>query len=198
MLIKICISNYLKCVQFLFTNLNFVLLHFIELKIFSIRHNSHILSIKVRIVLILLTNLLSLLSITMVSPIVKPKIVKKRTKKFIRHQADRYGKIDGSSWRKPKGIDNRVRRRFKGQYLMPGIGYGSNSNTRHMMPDGFLKFVVHNKAELELLLMHNKRYAAEIAHNVSAKKRKVIVERAQQLNIKVTNWQSKLRSEEDQ
>ena len=27
---------------------------------------------------------------------------------------------------------------------MPSIGYGSNKKTRHMMPDGFKKFVVHN------------------------------------------------------
>ncbi|KAF5908852.1 60S ribosomal protein L32, partial [Clarias magur] len=87
-------------------------------------------------------------------PLTKPKIVKKRTKKFIRHQSDRYVKIR-SNWRKPRGIDNRVRRRFKGQMLMPNIGYGSNKKTKHMLPSGFRKFLVHNVKELEVLLMSN-------------------------------------------
>ncbi|KAL9979784.1 hypothetical protein ACROYT_G017499, partial [Oculina patagonica] len=133
----------------------------------------------------------------MVMPANKPRIVKKRTKRFIRHQSDRFLRVK-QSWRKPKGIDNRVRRRFKGQYLMPSIGYGSNKNTRHLMPDGFKKFVIHNVKELEVLLMANKSYAAEIAHNVSSKKRKEIVERAQQLAIKITNANARLRSEENE
>ncbi|XP_028399852.1 60S ribosomal protein L32-like [Dendronephthya gigantea] len=133
----------------------------------------------------------------MVSPVEKLNIVKKRRKKFIRHQSDRFMRVD-KSWRKPKGIDNCVRRRFRGQRLMPSIGYGSNKKTRHMLPDGFRKFVVHNVAELEVLLMSNRRFAAEIAHNVSSRKRKQIVERAQQLAIKVTNFNAKLRSEENE
>merc|ERR1712024_86030 len=127
----------------------------------------------------------------------KVKIVKKRTKKFIRHQSDRYVKVK-ANWRKPKGIDSRVRRRFKGQYLMPSIGYGSNKKTKHVCPDGFKKFVIHNISELEVLLMQNKTFSAEIAHTVSSKKRKTIVERAQQLAIKVTNPNARLRSEENE
>ncbi|KAG8516928.1 EF-hand calcium-binding domain-containing protein 12, partial [Galemys pyrenaicus] len=130
-------------------------------------------------------------------PLRKPKIVKKRTKKFIRHQSDRYVKIK-RNWRKPRGIDNRVRRRFKGQILMPNIGYGSNKKTKHMLPSGFRKFLVHNVKELEVLLMCNKSYCAEIAHNVSSKNRKAIVERAAQLAIRVTNPNARLRSEENE
>nr|XP_042701240.1 60S ribosomal protein L32-like [Chrysemys picta bellii] len=119
-------------------------------------------------------------------PVVKPKIVKKRTKKFIRHQSDRYVKIK-CNWRKPRGIDNRARRRFKGQILMSNIGYGSNRKMKHTLPRGFKKFLVHNVKELEVLMLSNKSYCAEIAHNVSSKNHKVIVEQAAQLAIKITN-----------
>uniref|UniRef100_A0A8C7BPS6 60S ribosomal protein L32 n=1 Tax=Neovison vison TaxID=452646 RepID=A0A8C7BPS6_NEOVI len=130
-------------------------------------------------------------------PLVKPKIVKKRTKKFIQHQSDRYVKIK-RNWQKPRGTDNRVRRTFKGQILMPNIGYGSNKKTKHMLPSGFRKFLVHNVKELEVLLMCNKSYCAEIAHNVSSKNRNAIMERAAQLAIRVTNPNARLHSEENE
>ncbi|XP_063493257.1 large ribosomal subunit protein eL32-like [Symphalangus syndactylus] len=130
-------------------------------------------------------------------PLVKPQIIKKRTKKFIRHQSNRYVKIK-CNWRKPRGIDNRVHRRFKGQILMPNISYGSNKNIKHMLPSGFQKFLVHNVKELEVLLMCNKSYCAEIAHNVSSKNCKAIVKRATQLAIRVTNPNARLHSEENE
>ena len=132
-----------------------------------------------------------------IRPAYRPKIIKKRTKRFIRHQSDRYVKLT-RSWRKPRGIDNRVRRRFKGQYLMPSIGYGSDKRTRHMLRTGFRKVVVHNVKELEILMMQNRKFCAEIAHNVSSKKRKAIVQRATQLSIRVTNANARLRSEENE
>lgn len=102
------------------------------------------------------------------------------------------------AWRRPKGIDNRVRRRFKGQIAMPKIGYGSNAKTRDLDPAGFKRFVVSNVKDLELLMMHNRTFAAEVAHNVSSRKRIAIVERAQQLNVKVTNAGARVKTQETQ
>merc|ERR1712144_74156 len=131
---------------------------------------------------------------SMVKPLIKRKIVKKKTNTFKRHQSDRYHKLD-ENWRKPKGIDNRLRRKFRGMTRMPKIGYGSNSRTKHVLQNGFKKFRVFNTSDLELLLMHNRTYAAQIAHTVSSAKRRDIVERAAQLSIKVLNPNARLRQE---
>ncbi|EEC47000.1 predicted protein [Phaeodactylum tricornutum CCAP 1055/1] len=131
------------------------------------------------------------------TPLNKKTIVKKRTKKFARHQSDLFLRIANSSWRKPKGIDGRVRRRFKGSIPMPSIGYGSDKQTRNVHPHGFKTVVINNVSELEMLMMHNRTYAATVAHSVSSRIRREIVERAEQLAIRVTNANAKLRAEED-
>ncbi|KAK6359669.1 Scaffold-type E3 ligase [Orbilia brochopaga] len=121
-------------------------------------------------------------------------IVKKHKKRFNRHQSDRFMCV-APSWRKPKGIDNRVRRRFKGQAAMPKIGYGSNKKTRHMMPSGHKAFLVHNANDVDLLLMHNHTFAAEISHAVSSRKRIEIIAKAKKLGVKVTNPKGKVTTD---
>merc|ERR1712144_41045 len=140
---------------------------------------------------------MGVLGSSMAVPMSRPKIVKKKTNKFKRHQSDLHDRVS-ESWRRPKGIDSRVRRKFKGKVLMPNIGYGSNKKTRHMLPDGFKKFLINNVSDLELLMMYNRTYAAEVASSVSRKTREAILERAKVLDIKVTNASARMQSEESE
>lgn len=66
---------------------------------------------------------------------------------------------------------------------MPNNGYWGNKKTKHRLPSGFWKFLVHDIKELEVLLMCNKSCCAEIAHNVSSKNCKALREMAAQLSI---------------
>lgn len=62
-----------------------------------------------------------------------------------------------------------MRRRFRGNKKMPKIGYGSDNTTKFFLPNGLKKFVVHNTKDLDVLLMNNRTFCAEIAHNVSSR-----------------------------
>ena len=128
-------------------------------------------------------------------PLVKKTVVKKRTKSFVRFHSERFKRLD-SSWRKSRGIDNRQRRRFKGTQPMPKIGYGSDNSTKHLLPNGFYKFRVRSKDDIDLLLMHNQKYCAELASGLSTRTRRDVVRRAAQLGVRVVNANARLNKEE--
>ena len=120
-----------------------------------------------------------------VAPLNRTKIIHKITSKPIRFQSDRFKKLRGVSflllltcgcilqkgWRKPRGIDCPTRRRFRGTVTMPNVGMRNNKLTRHLLPNGFKKFLVTCESDLDVLLMNNRTYCAEISQRVSAKKR---------------------------
>merc|ERR1719258_204258 len=117
----------------------------------------------------------------MAPPLVKVKKEKKsRPTVFRRHQHDIKKRV-GESWRRPKGIDGRCQRKFKGLPLMPNIGYGTNKNHRHILPNGLAKFRVCNVRDLELLMMHNRSFCA--AHSRVAE---VMIGKASRKTAKVS------------
>ncbi|KAG5195971.1 hypothetical protein JEQ12_011607 [Ovis aries] len=103
-------------------------------------------------------------------PLMKPKIIKKRTKKFIWHQ----------------GIDTRLPRRFRGHILMPNIGYGPTRKQSTCCP----------VASRSSCLVYNLKQL-ETAHNISSKDRRTTEERAAQLAIRVPKPNARLHSQEN-
>eukprot|EP01016_Furgasonia_blochmanni_P018766 TRINITY_DN211_c0_g1_i1.p1 TRINITY_DN211_c0_g1~~TRINITY_DN211_c0_g1_i1.p1 ORF type:complete len:190 (+),score=74.41 TRINITY_DN211_c0_g1_i1:40-609(+) len=137
------------------------------------------------------------LSIQMVArSLNRTKIIKKRSKRFVRCEFEDYRGRFSASWRKPRGIDNRIRRRYRGYRPMPVIGFRTNTKTRYLNPAGFKTFLITNLQDLEVLLTNNRVFSGEIASNLSARKRAQIVRRAAELNVRLTNGRGKLRTEE--
>ena len=117
------------------------------------------------------------------------RIVKKKKTTFDRFECYRHKRM-GRSWRRPRGIDCRVRRKYRGMLRTPKAGYGSNKKTRDLLPNYKLKFVVHNMKELECLLMNKDKYCAEIASKVGAALRIQMLKKAKEMGVDVTNQKS--------
>ena len=125
-------------------------------------------------------------------PLRKSKKIVKRAKRFTRFESDQYPHKLRESWRKPHGIDNPVRRQYKGNKPLVKIGYGNKKELKHVLPNGFKKFLIRSPADIELLLMNNRTYCGEIAKNISALTRTKIVRRAAELNVRLTNAKAKV------
>ena len=69
-------------------------------------------------------------------------------------QLDWYVNIKWNWW-KPRGPDNRVLGKLKGQIRAPGTGDGSNKDTEVTPPGGFRKLLVHSFREPAVLLTCN-------------------------------------------
>merc|ERR1712032_311424 len=108
------------------------------------------------------------------TPLRRRKVTHKRTKRFTRNEFEDYpGKLS-PSWRRPRGIDSAFRRRFRGQKQLVNIGFGNNNKTKHMMANGFKRFLIR------------------IAADLSARKREQIVNRAKELNVNLVNYRAKV------
>jgi large subunit ribosomal protein L32e len=104
--------------------------------------------------------------------------------RFVRPESWRYVRLH-PEWRKPKGLDNKIRKSFKGYPKRVKIGYGGPAKARGYHPSGHLDVLVHNPAQLDELIPE--RDAVRIGRRVGAKKRAAILKRATELGLRVLN-----------
>lgn len=118
----------------------------------------------------------------------KKRLHNQRKPKFRRPESWRYKRLE-TGWRRPKGIDSMIRKREKSQPKMPTIGYRSPAKLRDYHPSGYKEVLVHNLQEMEGL--HPKIHVIRIAHRVGDRKRLAIIDRADDLGLRVLNPQLK-------
>jgi large subunit ribosomal protein L32e len=103
---------------------------------------------------------------------------------FVRQESWRYVRIH-PEWRKPKGVDNKVRRQDKGWPALVRVGYRGPVAARGLHPSGHFDVLVHRTQDLDALVPG--RDVARIGRTVGAKKRETILKRATELGIRVVN-----------
>jgi large subunit ribosomal protein L32e len=103
---------------------------------------------------------------------------------FVRQESWRYVRIH-PEWRKPKGVDSKMRRQDKGWPALVRVGYRGPPEARGLHPSGHREFVVQRPKDLDSLVPGSD--VARIGRTVGAKKREGILERANELGIRVVN-----------
>ena len=116
--------------------------------------------------------------------VTKRKELAERRPKFVRQESWRYVRLH-PEWRKPKGVDNKVRRQDKGWPALVRVGYRGPAESRGLHPSGHFEVLVHRPADLASLVPG--RDVARIGGTVGAKKRERILSRATELGVRVLN-----------
>jgi large subunit ribosomal protein L32e len=104
--------------------------------------------------------------------------------RFRRQESWRYKRVT-DRWRKPHGIDSKMRKKIKGWPVCPTTGYRSPKKTRGLHPSGFVETRVQSVADLQGI--DPELQAIRIGRTVGGRKRVEIMALAEEKGIHVLN-----------
>jgi large subunit ribosomal protein L32e len=120
---------------------------------------------------------------------------KKRKPSFARQESWRYTRLK-ESWRRPRGLDNKMRRKIKGWPPTVNVGYRGPKIARGLHPSGFKEVLVYNAEELKQV--DPKTQAIRIAHTVGKRKRAGIIVEAKKRNMTILNLKGLKTAKEEE
>jgi large subunit ribosomal protein L32e len=110
--------------------------------------------------------------------------IRQRRPHFIRQESWRYHRVK-DNWRRPTGTDSKMRLHKQGWPSLVDVGYGSPSKARGLHPSGYRDVIVKTINDMETL--NPETDAVRISATIGARKRKDIIDRAEELGLKVLN-----------
>ena len=113
------------------------------------------------------------------------KLLKKRKPKFLRQDGHKKIRL-GNKWRRPKGLQNKVRLNIRGYRRKISVGFKSPSSIRGYDKSGLRVVLVENIRQLESI--NNKEEGIIIRSSVGKKNKILIIRKAEEMQIKVLNY----------
>ncbi len=110
--------------------------------------------------------------------------LKSRKPAFRRQESWRYKRVS-EVWRKPDGVDSKMRRKVRGWPAQAEIGYRGPRKARYLHPSGYVEVSVRNVDDLAKVDPGTQ--AVRISHTVGMKKRAEIYVRAGERHIHILN-----------
>jgi large subunit ribosomal protein L32e len=110
--------------------------------------------------------------------------LKSKKPTFRRQESWRYKRVS-QVWRKPDGVDSKMRRKVRGWPAQAEIGYRGPRKARNLHPSGYQEVSVRNVDDLAKI--DPSTQAVRISHTVGMKKRAEIYVRAGEKRIHILN-----------
>jgi len=110
--------------------------------------------------------------------------IKGKKPNFKRQESWRYKRLK-EGWRKPRGIDSKMRKSVKGWPKSVKVGYRGPKEARGLHPSGYEEVLVYNVDDIDKV--NPETQAIRIAHTVGGRKRVDISARAREKKIYILN-----------
>ncbi|MEM2214121.1 MAG: 50S ribosomal protein L32e [Candidatus Nezhaarchaeales archaeon] len=94
-------------------------------------------------------------------------------------------RVDEERWRRPRGIDNKIKLSRKGYPPIVRIGYRNPKLVRGLHPSGLIEILVYRPQDLDNL--DPKIHCVRIAHTVGRRKRLQIIDKAKSMGFRILN-----------